>query len=86
MISTGTDVALFLRALSSGGLLSKEEQATYTDLYWYSHSGWLPGYQSIANFEESIDAAIVLFSNNTGSNSEEVIAETYRDILSLLDR
>jgi CubicO group peptidase (beta-lactamase class C family) len=86
MISTGRDVAVFLRALESGNLLSEEEQNTYADLYWFSHSGWLPGYQSIANYEQSLDAVVVLFLNNTGGNSEEVIAETYGQVLGLLQQ
>jgi D-alanyl-D-alanine carboxypeptidase len=81
MISTAADVAVFLRALKDGDLLSREEQVTYGDLYFYSHSGWLPGYQSIANFEPSIDAVIVLFANNTGGNSEVILSDTFRDVL-----
>ncbi len=84
MISTGRDIAVFLRALASGNLLSEEEQNTYAELYWFSHSGWLPGYQSITNYEQSLDAIVVLFLNNTGGNSEEVIAETYAQILRVL--
>jgi CubicO group peptidase (beta-lactamase class C family) len=83
MISTTRDVAVFLRALAAGDLLSKEEQVTYTDLYWTSHSGWLPGYQSIANYEQGIDAVIVLFLNNTGGNSENILADTYDNIRKL---
>jgi len=86
MISTAADVAVFLRALAGGDLLSAEEQATYTSLYWYSHSGWLPGYQSIANYEDSIDAVVVLFLNNTGGNSENIISATYDSVLSVLRR
>lgn len=84
MISTGRDVKVFLRALASGNLLSEEEQNTYAELYWFSHSGWLPGYQSIANYEQSLDAVVVLFLNNTGGNSEEFIAETYAQVLRVL--
>ena len=86
MIATTRDVATFLKALAGGGLLSEEEQKTYTDLYWYSHSGWVPGYQSIANYEQGIDAVVVLFLNTTGGNSETVIAATFDDVLSVLRR
>lgn len=84
MISTASDVAVFLRALATGGLLSGEEQSTYANVYFYDHSGWLPGYQSIANYEQSIDAAVVLFLNNTGGNSEAVLVDTYQDIIGVL--
>jgi CubicO group peptidase (beta-lactamase class C family) len=86
MISTSSDVAVFLGALAGGGLLSEEEQATYASLYWTSHSGWLPGYQSIANYEANRDAVVVLFLNNTGGNSESIISTTYDSVLSVLSR
>jgi hypothetical protein len=70
----------------SSSLLSEEEQKTYAELYWYSHPGWVPGYQSIANYEQSINAVVVLFLNNTGGNSENAIAATFDDVLSVLRR
>ena len=80
-------MAAFCSGLLVGGdLLIAEEQDTYSRLYWYSHSGWLPGFQSIANYEDSIDAVVVLFLNNTGGNSENIISTTYNSVLGVLRR
>lgn len=86
MISTAADVATFLDALARGMLLNSQEQATYEAVYWLKHSGWLPGYQTIANYESIPDVSIVLHLNNTGSPSEGVISDTYNGILEILRR
>lgn len=46
------DVAIFLRALIDGSLLTDEEQEMYSSLYKYEHTGLLPGYQSITRYHE----------------------------------
>ncbi len=84
MISTVKDTAVFLRSLATGSLMSVEERRLYTSLYFLRHSGWLPGYQSIARYEPDIDTVIVLFVNNTGDDSEIVIESTYNTVLSIL--
>jgi len=66
MIATAEDVSIFLRALIDGTLLSPEEQAIYTSVYPYEHTGWLPGYTSIARYHPDIDAVVVQFVNTSG--------------------
>ena len=34
-------------------------------LYEYEHTGWVPGYQSIAEYHEDIDAVVIQFNNTT---------------------
>jgi CubicO group peptidase (beta-lactamase class C family) len=84
MVSTAADVAVFLRALATGELFDEEERSLYNNLYWTSHSGWLPGYQSIANYESSLGAVVVLFANTTGGNSEDALNRTYQRVLDRL--
>lgn len=68
MVATAEDVGLFLRALIDGTLFSEKEQAIYSTIYEYEHTGWLPGYTSIARYHSDIDAVVVQFANtsNTG--------------------
>ena len=84
MISTVKDIAIFIRALNTGSLLSNEERAIYSSIYWFNHSGWLPGYQSIANYHSDIDAVVIQFINTTGNGSENTANSTYQKILKLL--
>ena len=48
MIANIRDVGQFIRLLNSGDLFQSDEQAIYSSLYVYNHTGLLPGYQSIA--------------------------------------
>lgn len=82
MIATAQNVATFLRALNTGSLLNTEERQLYR--YWYSHSGWLPGYQSVANYYPDIDAVVVVFVNSTGNGSENIMNTGLSQILSFL--
>ncbi len=66
MVATAQDVGIFLRALNDGSLLNDDEQAIYSSIYEYGHTGWLPGYQSIARYHEDIDTVVVQFVNTTG--------------------
>ena len=66
MVATAQDVGIFLRALNDGSLLNDDEQAIYASVYEYGHTGWLPGYYSIARYHEDIDAVVVQFVNTTG--------------------
>lgn len=84
MISTVEDIAIFIRALNKGGLLTATEKSTYSNLYWFDHSGWLPGYQSIAQFDEQTNAVVVLFINTTGGDSETIASATNKSIIDLL--
>ena len=69
MIATAQDVGMFLRALNDGSLLSEDEQAIYTSIYEYEHTGWVPGYYSIARYHEDIDAVVVQFVSTTGGDT-----------------
>ena len=66
MVATAEDVGTFLRALNDGSLLNDNEQAIYSSIYLYGHSGWVLGYQSIARYHKDIDTVVVQFVNTTG--------------------
>jgi len=68
MVATAEDVGIFLRALIDGTLLNAEEQAIYSSVYKYEHTGDLPGYRSISRYHEDIDAVIVHFVNTSAKN------------------
>jgi D-alanyl-D-alanine carboxypeptidase len=61
MIASAEDVGMFLRYLIDGTLFNGEEQAIYTSIYEYEHTGWIPGYTSIARYNSDIDAVVVQF-------------------------
>jgi hypothetical protein len=67
MVATAEDVGIFLRALIDGTLFTDIEQTIYSSIYEYEHTGWLPGYTSIARYHEDIDAVFIQFVN-TSSN------------------
>ena len=70
MVATAQDVGIFLRALNDGSLLNDDEQAIYSSIYEYEHTGWLPGYQSIARYYKDTDTVVVQFVNSTGGDTE----------------
>lgn len=86
MIATARDVGVFLRALNDGSLLTDSEQAVYTSIYEYGHTGLLPGYSSIACYHEDIDAVVVLFVNTSGGSTWGLTETVYRRILRILRR
>ena len=65
MVATADDVAIFVRALIDGTLLTAEEQEIYSSVYKYEHTGWLNGYSSIVEYHEDIDAVIAQFVNTS---------------------
>lgn len=69
MIATAEDVGIFLRALNDGTLLNDDEQAIYSSIYEYEHTGWVPGYFSIARYYEDIDTVVIQFVNTTGGDT-----------------
>ncbi len=69
MIATAQDVGIFLRALNDGSLLSDDEQAIYSSVYEYEHTGWVPGYYSIARYHEDIDTVVIQFVSTTGGDT-----------------
>jgi len=66
MIATAEDVGIFLRALNDGSLLNDNEQAIYSSVYEYGHTGLIPGYYSIARYHSDMDTVVVQFVNTTG--------------------
>ena len=83
MLATAEDVGIFLFALNDGSLLSEKEQAIYSSIYEYKHSGWVPGYQSMAQITAN-KTVIVLFVNTTGNGSESIMSSTYNNIVNSL--
>ena len=69
MVATAEDVGVFLRALIDGSLLNDKEQAIYSSVYEYEHTGWLPGYTSIARYHSDIDAVVIQFVNTSGKET-----------------
>ncbi len=66
MVATAEDVGIFLRALNDGSLFNDNEQAIYSSIYEYGHTGWVLGYYSIARYHEDIDTVVVQFVNTNG--------------------
>ncbi|MGB8716617.1 MAG: hypothetical protein WCD66_09690, partial [Rhodanobacteraceae bacterium] len=69
MVATAQDVGIFLRALNDGSLLNDDEQAIYSSIYEYGHTGWLRGYYRIARYHKDIDAVVVQFVNTAGGTT-----------------
>ncbi|MDG1752516.1 MAG: serine hydrolase, partial [Thalassotalea sp.] len=78
------DIAIFIRALNTGSLLTPSEKNIYSTVYWFNHSGWLPGYQSIASYDKSKDAVVIQFINTTGGNSESIAGSTNEKVFEFL--
>lgn len=86
MLATAEDVGTFLRALNDGSLFEQGEEEIYASVYKYEHSGWVPGYQSFANYYEDLDAVVIQFYNTTDSqlyywNLSEIINNRIAEIL-----
>jgi hypothetical protein len=81
MVATVQDVGIFLRALNDGTLLSDQEQAIYSSIYEYGHTGLLPGYQSIARYHKNIDTIVIQFVNTSGGNMWTISEIIYNKIL-----
>ncbi len=86
MLATAQDVGIFLRALNDGSLLNEEEQAIYSSIYKYEHTGLLPGYQSIARYYKNLDAVVVQFVNTSGGNMWTLSEIMYKRIIKILKR
>ena len=67
MLATAEDVGIFLRALNDGSLFEQGEQEIYASIYEFEHGGWVPGYQSFANYDEDLDAVVIAFYSTTDS-------------------
>lgn len=86
MVATAEDVGIFLRALNDGSLLNHDEQAIYSSVYVYEHTGLLPGYQSVARYYRDIDTVVILFVNTSGGNSWTTMDAIYNRIVRILRR
>jgi len=84
MIATAQDVGIFLRALNDGSVFAEGEQEIYSSIYVYEHTGWVPGYQSIAKYHRDIDTVVIQFNNTTGGyhwNTAEIVNQRIVKIL-----
>ncbi|GAA0880634.1 serine hydrolase domain-containing protein [Algoriphagus jejuensis] len=86
MVATAEDVGIFLRALNDGSLLTEEEQAIYSSIYEYGHTGLLPGYQSHAFYHPDIDAVVIQFVNTSGGVMWNVSEIFYNRIVKILKK
>ena len=86
MVATAQDVGVFLRALNDGSLLNDNEQAIYSSIYEYEHTGLLPGYYSIARYHKDIDTVVVQFVNTAGGNTTLTSLVVYNRIVKILRR
>jgi len=84
MIATAKDVGIFLRALNDGSLLNDNEQAIYSSIYEYEHTGLLPGYSSIARYHKDINAVIVQFVNTSGGYTWNLSEIVYNRIVKIV--
>ncbi len=84
MVATAEDVGIFIRALNDGSLLTDEEQALYSSVYVYGHTGLLPGYSSIAEYHADIDTVVVQFVNTSGGETWSVTQIMYNRIVKIL--
>ncbi|NVJ61458.1 MAG: beta-lactamase family protein [Gammaproteobacteria bacterium] len=87
MISTSENIGVFIRELATGNLLSFEERSLYREVFSsFEHSGWLPGYQSIARYSPNLNTVIIQFMNSTGANTEALAQENYNKLLLWVDQ
>ncbi len=86
MVATAQDVGIFLRALNDGSLLNDNEQAIYSSIYEYEHTGLLPGYSSIAKYHKDIDAVVIQFVNTSGGYTWNLSEIVYNRIVKIIRR
>ncbi len=84
MVATAEDVGIFLRALIDGSLLNVNEQAIYSSIYEYEHTGLLPGYASIARYHKDIDAVVIQFVNTSGGYTWSLAEIVYNRIVKIV--
>jgi len=84
MVATAEDVGKFLRALNDGSLLNASEQAIYSSVYEYGHTGLLPGYSSIARYQKDIDTVVVQFVNTSGGYTWNLAEIEFNRILKIV--
>ena len=86
MLATAEDVGIFLRALNDGSLFEEGEQEIYSSIYVYDHTGWIPGYQSIARYHRDLDAVVILFNNSNGKYNWNIAEIVYKRIVKIVRR
>ncbi|MFD2521800.1 serine hydrolase domain-containing protein [Emticicia soli] len=86
MVATAEDVGIFLKALNKGTLLNKSEQAIYSSIYVYEHTGLVPGYQSIARYHKDTDTVIIQFMNTSGGDMWAMSEVIYNGIVKILSK
>lgn len=86
MVATAQDVGIFLRALNDSSLLNHDEQAIYSSIYVYEHTGLLPGYSSIARYYKDIDTVVIMFVNTSGGNSWTTLEVVFNRIVKILHK
>lgn len=87
MVASAEDVGIFLRALIDGTLFNEKEQAIYSSVYVYEHTGWLDGYTSIARYHSDIDAVVVQFVNTSSKEMYWLKLErVYKRIVRILEK
>ena len=86
MLATAEDVGIFLRALNDGSIFSEGEKEIYDEIYEYEHTGWVPGYQSIARYYKEIDTVVIQFVNTTGGYHWNLLGITHNRIVKILKR
>jgi CubicO group peptidase (beta-lactamase class C family) len=69
MVATAKDLGIFLRALNYGSLFNEGEQAIYSSIYVYKHTGLLLEYSSIGRYHKDIDTVVIAFSNTSGGKT-----------------
>lgn len=84
MLATAQDTGIFLRALNDGTLFTEAEQATYSSIYQYGHTGLLPGYSSIARYHKDIDTVVIQFVNTSGARMWWIMDVNYKRIVRIL--
>lgn len=83
MVATAEDVGIFLRALNEGTLMTPSQQTIYKSIYNFEHTGFLPGYQSIARYDYESNTYIVVFGNTSEGSKWSDIEILYDRILKI---
>lgn len=86
MIATAEEVGIFLRALNNSTLVTSSEESIYSSVYVYDHTGFLPGYQSIARYDNENDRVIVVFGNTSEGAKWDEIEVLYSRIKRILNK
>ncbi len=84
MLSTAADLGRFIRALNNGTIFSSpSEMESYQSLYPSSHTGLIPGYQTIARYHQEKDLVLIQFANISGGYYWTISEIYYQNILKL---